>query len=85
MQVDPGFLQLTPRLKLKHDKLLPNFASNCNLRHYILLSLRGQGVIEAAGVVLPEKDYVKIQGRAVPADPAFLQSTPSLPSGTFSS
>ena len=45
MQVDPGFLQLTPRLlsgtfrgfqllKLTYDKLLPNFAFNCNLRHY---------------------------------------------------
>jgi hypothetical protein len=24
----------TKRLKLKHDKLLPNFAFNCNLRRY---------------------------------------------------
>jgi len=40
VQVDPGFMQLTPRvlsaLKTKHDKLLSNFAFSFNLRHYIL-------------------------------------------------
>ena len=56
VQVDPGYpvvFAVDPTLafrgfqllKLKHDKLLSNFAFNCNLRHYTLVSslLEGEG------------------------------------------